>query len=175
MLPLRLAPAALAVSLAAGCVTDPTVEDQTVSSTGVQQPGGDGGATIDAAAACGQLVAADKAARARLGCEDPKVPLACPDYVRLVGAMSCSRYLQGSVTACVTAMAAYQACGDFDTRPCVATVVRESCRVSIQVDSGSEASVPGDSGARPDAAEADASDASAASGAEAGRDAASKD
>jgi hypothetical protein len=111
----------------AGCVKDPEIEDETVPPVGVEQPA-PGGATIGAAEACSQLVDAEMATRAQLGCDESPVSPTCPDRLFLAGSQPCDEYDEASVAACVKAVKAYRHCADFDTNPCVVTVVESSCR-----------------------------------------------
>jgi len=136
MAPLRFLSAGLALGLALGCAQDPNTQPSVIPPEGIEQPGADGGATLDATTACERIVAAETDARGRLGCDAPKAPHACPDYVRVAGASTCGAYLRSTVDACVTRMSGFQSCSDFDTHPCVATAIRESCVASSAAPEG---------------------------------------
>ena len=131
-----------ATVLVSGCVKDPAVEDEVAPTVGVSQPRSDGGATVGAADACHELVSAERSARSRLGCGDAGVALTCPNYVFLVGAVPCDEYVRSTVESCVTTMGAYTSCQDFDTKPCVVTVIRRSCAAPVPAtDGGRDGSV----------------------------------
>jgi hypothetical protein len=161
----------------AGCVTDPEVEDDVIPPTGATQPAG-GGVTVTAEAACQALAEAETTARDRLGCEERTI--SCPGHVYLAGATPCAEYDEASVEACTDAMAGYRACSDFGTRPCIVTLVADSCTPPALPDAGpgdAEAGAPdagpegGDGGGGPDGGDGGApegGDASLPDGGDAG-------
>lgn len=141
----------VALALAAGCVSSPTIEDEVPPSVGAVQPPSSGGATLGADEACQKLVAAERATRDKLGCDDSAVDLSCPGHVLLVGATPCDEYDEGTVQACVDAIGGYAACSDFAAKPCVVTVDRASCHAPTTTeDAGAEAGRPDSSVAVPD-------------------------
>jgi hypothetical protein len=135
-----------------GCVQDPQVENETVPPVGIEQPG-PGSSTIGADSACTELVDAETAARAKLGCPDSVVSLACPDHLFLAGSQPCDEYDEASVEACVQALGAYGHCSDFDRKPCVVTVIATSCHAP-RVAEGGAVDAAADAGPTTSAAEA---------------------
>jgi D-serine deaminase-like pyridoxal phosphate-dependent protein len=136
----------VALAFGVGCVSDPKVEINVQPARGITEPASDAGASlIGAAAACDALVTAAGDANRRLGCSTSSAPFTCPQYTYLAGAQACTEYRAGTVAACVAAMAKYKACSDFDTKPCVSTVVATSCAVPAKVsaDAGKDSTVSG--------------------------------
>jgi hypothetical protein len=118
--------ASAALALATSCVDDVKTEADVPAEPGAIQPEGSG-RSVSAVEACDQLEAAEKKVRSELDC-DPSPSPDCPGRLRLAGSFVCAEVDEGSVEACVSAMNDYRACGEFDSRPCIVTVVSNTCR-----------------------------------------------
>jgi hypothetical protein len=129
--------------LGTACVSDPKVQDESTSTTGMRQANSDGGSTIGADEACKELVTAAETARTRLGCDAPKTPPTCPAYVSVGGSLPCKEYLKSTVQECAATMAAYASCDEFDVHPCVAAAVTSSCGHVAVPDAGPDGAVKG--------------------------------
>jgi hypothetical protein len=112
--------------LATSCVDEVKTEPDVPAAPGATQPEGNG-KSVSASEACDQLEAAESKARSDLDC-DPSPSPACPGRLRLAGSFVCAEVDQGSVEACVSAIADYSTCGEFDSRPCVVTVLSSTCK-----------------------------------------------
>lgn len=114
--------------LAAGCVSDPVVEDDVPAPEGAVQPESTSSRVVSAIEACDTLMAAEDETRQRLACALPDARPDCPAYLRVAGALPCDDVREDTVEACVAIVGGYTACSDFDTRPCIVTVEEASCR-----------------------------------------------
>lgn len=85
------------------------------------------GASLSLDEACERLANAEKDARRRLECDPSSLP-GCPERLRLAGSLVCTEVDEGSVDGCVEAIEGYRFCSDFDARPCVVTVVADTCK-----------------------------------------------
>ncbi|HEY4159113.1 MAG TPA: hypothetical protein VGM29_13485 [Polyangiaceae bacterium] len=109
------------VVVLASCSQSGDTEDYVPSLAGALQPDG-GGALIDEATACSQLVDAETAERKQLGCP-AATHAACPAYIRPAGGADCFSYDQSSLDGCVKAYQGFQSCVDFDRHPCLLVAV----------------------------------------------------
>jgi hypothetical protein len=158
-------PSLVALVFATGCIDDVNTEEDVPAEKGATQPE-TSGKVIAASEACSRLVAAETAARDDLNCDSSPGP-ECPERLRLFGSLVCSEIDEGSVDACVDAIGAYRSCGEFDSRPCVVTVIESTCKNPMEAgvpvpEAGSDASLVPEGGVAeggaptPDAAPPDA-------------------
>jgi hypothetical protein len=129
-----------------GCVEDVRTEGDVPANRGATQPSTNG-RIMTAEEACSRLVEAEADARDRLNCAKSPLP-GCPERLRLAGSLVCSQVDEGSVDECVSAISEYRICSELDSRPCVVTVVRDTCVNPFEA--GVTPPPPTDSGSRPD-------------------------
>jgi hypothetical protein len=108
--------------LAAACSGDETA-DPVSAPPGIVQPEGNGVA-IDEATACQRIRGVAERRSGGLGCDAIEL-LPCPAFIRPPGGGECLVYDEGTVVACETVIDSHRDCSDFDTSPCIVTVLDE--------------------------------------------------
>lgn len=128
----------LAMTALAACVSTDDGDSDAKPDTGngiePYQPEGNGQRTSEADA-CQRMIDALDERASDLGCSITRP--GCPHYLRQSTGGACYEYDEGTIASCVEFIGKYQACEDFQRRPCIVTYFADSS--CDEADAGSDA------------------------------------